>query len=128
MIDFNALCVLEGTLEQNKLWECIAHADVFVLNSSFESFSYQAVEAMAIGTPLITTDACNMQEVVTSEESGIIIPAKNDEELERALVQLLGSQAMRENIGRGGIKKALDFSVEKLIERLLIVLTTMKVK
>lgn len=112
----------KGSLTQEKLWEAIAHSDVFVLNSSFESFSFQTVEAMALGTPVIATTACNMQEIITHEQTGILIPAKNDELLERALVQVLGNQAMRDNVGHGGMKRAMDFSIGKTMDKLVAVL------
>ena len=112
----------KGSMQQTTLWETVAASDVFVLNSSFESFSYQAVEVMALGVPLITTDACNMQEIVKDQESGIIIPAKNDELLERNLVYVLGNDQLRKKIGQGGITQSQMFSKEKIIETIIKVL------
>jgi glycosyltransferase involved in cell wall biosynthesis len=63
-----------------------------------------------------------MQEIVKDQESGIIIPAKNDELLERNLVYVLGNDQLRKKIGQGGITQSQMFSKEKIIETLIKVL------
>ena len=44
-----------GSLPQTELFKYIKASDIFVLNTSYEGFSHQLLEVMAIGTPIITT-------------------------------------------------------------------------
>lgn len=48
-------------------------ADVFVLNTAFESFSYQIVEAMASGIPVITTNVGSIPELIENEAEGVLV-------------------------------------------------------
>ena len=111
--------IFDKALPQEKLWKTIASADVFVLNSSFESFSYQAVEAMALGVPVVATNACNMEEIITNNENGMIVPVKNNEALESVLSQLFIDEALREKIGTAGARRAEDFSIDRTITKLI---------
>jgi glycosyltransferase involved in cell wall biosynthesis len=115
-----------GTLPQQKLWQTIAHADVFVLNSSFESFSYQAVEVMALGVPLLATNACNLEEIITHKETGILIPAKNKEILETSLVDLLNDEVLRKKIGEGGMIQVSRFTISQTIDQLIKIIKSIK--
>ncbi len=114
-----ARVIFDKALPQEKLWETIAQADAFVLSSSFESFSYQAVEAMALGVPVVATNACNMEEIITNNENGMIVPVKNNEALESVLSQLFTNEALREKIGTTGARRAEDFSIDRTITNLI---------
>ncbi len=120
-----ARVIFDKALPQEKLWETIAQADAFVLSSSFESFSYQAVEAMALGVPVVATNACNMEEIITNNETGILVPVKNDEALEIALTQLFGDGSLREKIGTAGARRAEDFSILRTITELVNLLNSL---
>lgn len=59
----------------------------FVLSSEIEGFPKVIIEAMATGTPVISTDAGNAREVVG--DSGIIVPVNQPEALADAMEQLI---------------------------------------
>jgi alpha-1,3-rhamnosyl/mannosyltransferase len=54
---------LEGLVTQERVGEFLRSARCFVLMSLAESFGLPAIEAMSLGTPVVTSDCCCMPEV-----------------------------------------------------------------
>ena len=67
----------------------MAQATVFVLPSYREGMPRAVLEAMAMGKPVITTEAAGCKETVEPGENGLLVPARNVEALTKALRQLL---------------------------------------
>lgn len=108
-----------GTMDQKKLWQTIADHNVFVLNSSFESFSYQVVESMALGVPVIATTGCNLEEIITNNENGILVLPNNASALEEGMVRLENDAMLAQSIAHAANRRASQFSIKQTIEKLL---------
>jgi glycosyltransferase involved in cell wall biosynthesis len=52
-------------------------ADVYVCTSFIESFSLTALDAMALGLPVIVPDTVGISDLVRNGENGFIVPARN---------------------------------------------------
>lgn len=63
---------LRGTVTRPEIFGWCKAADVFVLNTEFESFSYQIVEAMSVGAAIVTTNVGSIPELITSGREGIL--------------------------------------------------------
>lgn len=111
-----------SAVSQDRLFEIISQHDVFILNSSFESFSFQVVEAMALGVPVIATNGCNLGEIITNNESGILVPVGNKNALARAVVQLRTDPALYDRLRHNGQVQSQYFSMQKMLDRLVCVL------
>ncbi len=107
-----------GKLDQNKLWEKISESDVFVLNSSFESFSFQVVEAMSLGLPVIATTGCNLGEIITDGREGFLVPPQSQISLGKAIAQIKDTN-LRRKMGALAKIKSEEFSIKKTAEKLL---------
>lgn len=101
-----------GALPRAELLALIAGADVFVLRSQFESFSFQLVEAMMLGTPVVAQAIGNLAEIVQSGENGLLIDSEDEEGLRKALQRLLSDPAERERLGNSGKRASQRFSVQ----------------
>lgn len=64
-------------------------SDTFVLPSYREGFGMVLIEAGALGKPCITTDIIGCNEIIISNENGVIIPSKDEEALYRAMENFL---------------------------------------
>src|SRR3954447_12531062 len=95
-----------GPLPEADLVRLLQDAAVVAVPSLYEGFSIPAIEAMACGTALVTTDAGALPEVVGAE-AGLRVAAGDVEELTAALQLVLASPALRERLGRAGRDRVL---------------------
>ncbi len=91
-------------------------ADVFVLPTSQENFGFVFFEAMACGTPVVTTrDVDTWPEL--EESGGAIVAPRNVESITAAVETLLDDDSKRREMGQRGRDWALDrFSGSRVIE------------
>src|SRR3954470_19290557 len=96
-----------GPVPEAELVDLLQRASVVAIPSLYEGFSLPAVEAMACATPLVTTDAGALPEVVGSE-AGLRVRAGDVGELTTALQRVLDSPALAEQLGRAGRQRVLE--------------------
>ncbi|HLM06572.1 MAG TPA: glycosyltransferase family 4 protein [Blastococcus sp.] len=96
-----------GAVPGSELVRLLQRASVVAIPSLYEGFSLPAVEAMACATPLVTTDAGALPEVVGTE-AGLRVRAGDVGELTTALQRVLDSPALAERLGRAGRRRVLD--------------------
>jgi glycosyltransferase involved in cell wall biosynthesis len=78
-----------------------------------EGFGIAVVEAMAMGKAVVATTTGGLPEVVAQEETGLLVPPGNAEELAAAVEALLKDRARREQMGVSGKARARErFSLE----------------
>ena len=83
-------------------------ADVFVLPSEGESFGMVAAEAAAVGTPVVVTDRCGIAGFFRDDEA-LVVPYGR-RALVEAIERVLGDEALRTQLARGGIEAARRMS------------------
>jgi glycosyltransferase involved in cell wall biosynthesis len=98
-------------------------ADVFILTSLWEGFGNVIVEAMAMGTPVISTQCPHgPDEIITNGENGILVPSADVEALTEAMLRLARDQGLRKRIAKAGKERAQDFSAERIAAEFAAVL------
>jgi glycosyltransferase involved in cell wall biosynthesis len=96
-----------GFLPEPELVALLQSAAVVAIPSLYEGFSLPAVEAMACATPLVTTDAGALPEVVGTK-AGLRVRAGDVGELTAALALVLDSPGLGEQLGRAGRRRVLE--------------------
>lgn len=84
----------------------LALGDLFVLPSLAEHFGRVIVEAMAMGKPVVATDAGGVPEIVAHGETGLLVPPGDAEQLAGAVLHLLHHQAELTRCGAAGRQRA----------------------
>jgi glycosyltransferase involved in cell wall biosynthesis len=74
--------------------------DIFVLTSRNEGTPVALIEAMAAGVASVSTDVGGVRDVITSPETGLIVPAGNVAALAAAVTELAHDAARRQSLGR----------------------------
>ncbi len=92
-------------------------ADVFVLPSDREPFGVVNLEALACGTPVVTTGVMGIKEVVRDGEEGIFFTPGDDGSLAAAISRLLDDSDERTRLGQNGVKRAAAFAWPPLLEQ-----------
>jgi glycosyltransferase involved in cell wall biosynthesis len=65
---------LQGPLPRSSVMEWLHAADAAVLPSDWENFPHAAVEALAVGTPVIATAVGGVPEIVEADVNGLLVP------------------------------------------------------
>ena len=111
-----------GQVERSVLIQKMQNCDVFVLNTHFESFSFQIVEAMAAGIPVITTNVGNLSEIIDHGKSGVLVNPDDIEAIISNVHTLSSNKEVRENMMRAAKEKAQDFSIKRTVDNVANVL------
>ncbi len=104
--------ILEYTGYTPDVGRFMSALDVFVLPSDCEPFGLVLIEAMARGIPVIGTKAGGVPEIITHEETGLLVPPKQPEALAKAIYYLLCYPEKRQQMG-----DAARLRVEQLFDR-----------
>lgn len=114
----------EGTI---KFWgkladvkPAIASSSIYVLPSYREGTPRTVLEAMAMGRPIITTDAPGCRETVTDGVNGFLIPVKSVEVLVEAMERFILDPSLIDSMGKASRKLAENkFDVNTVNEFML---------
>jgi glycosyltransferase involved in cell wall biosynthesis len=90
-------------------------AAVFVFPSLYEGFGLPPLEAMASGTPVITSNVSSLPEVVG--DAAILIDPLQPDAIADALRRVLSDTALRDDLRRRGLERARHFSWEQSVRR-----------
>ncbi|KTF12942.1 glycosyltransferase [Pseudoalteromonas carrageenovora] len=83
--------------EQNP-YNWIKHAQALVLSSDFEGLPTVLIEALAVGTPVVSTNCTfGPSEILTGELANYLVPVGNSEELSAQIKQVLANKPNVEN-------------------------------
>jgi glycosyltransferase involved in cell wall biosynthesis len=92
-----------GHIRQEDLKEYYSRAAVFVLPSTdTEGFGNVLLEAMACGTPVVTTEVAGMAREIEDAGAGFVVESRDSAALAAAIVALCGDEKLRERMGRNG--------------------------
>lgn len=80
-------------------------ADIYILPSYNEGLPMSVLEAMAYRLPVITTTVGGIPELITDRAHGWLLEPGDVAGLERAIVTLASSPAMREQLGLAGYER-----------------------
>lgn len=91
--------------------------DIFVSASWYEGFGLPALEAMACGAAVVTTDSRGMREYAIDRENCIIVPPKNPPQLADAILLLLTDNKLAEHLRKNGPATASRFNWDHAVDR-----------
>ena len=89
-----------GHIPESELVKQYNRSELFVLPSTSpaqEGFGIVLLEAMACGTPVVTTEIVGMADDIEKEKAGLIIPSKNVDSLADAIIMALKNKKMGKN-------------------------------
>jgi glycosyltransferase involved in cell wall biosynthesis len=88
-----------GSGDDSLMARTLAAADLFVLPSLFEGTPLTLVEAMWSGLPIVTTRTAGMQDAITHERTGLLVPPADSVALADAIARLVGDRQLRRSLG-----------------------------
>lgn len=92
--------------------------DILVSASHTESFGLVIAEAMASGTPVVTTATEGAGEIVTNEGTGLLVPLRDVEGLAAAVVALLADENKRNRLAKAARERIRErFGLGRMVEK-----------
>ncbi len=93
----------------------IANSHVYVLPSYREGTPRTVLEAMAMGRPVITTDAPGCRQTVQDGDNGFLVPVQSADALAKAMLKFVEDPALLDRMGRRSRQMAEEkFDVHKV--------------
>ena len=80
------------------IYPVLKSMDLFILTSINEGLPMSLLEAMAIGTPVLSTAVGGIKEVIEDGETGLLVPSKAIDEFEEALIRLYQNKDLRNSL------------------------------
>jgi len=108
-----------GRISDENLPIYFAAADVCVVPSHYEPFGLVPIEAMASGTPVVGSAVGGLNFTVISEETGLLVPPKDEEAFANAIDRVLSDPQWRNQLGKNARKRMEEeFSWEGVASQL----------
>lgn len=114
-LGLNEAVIFPGYIPREELPLWYNAADLFIYPSLYEGFGLPLLEAMACGTPVITSNISSLPEVV--DGAGILVDPGSVEDMAEAMRQVLSDSSLRTEMRRKGSARAREFSWRKTAER-----------
>ncbi len=84
-----------------------------------EPFGQVVVEGMAVGLPVVASDAGGPAEVITDGVDGMLYPPGDIDSLARALRQLAADPSLRQRLGEAARTRAGDFTPARIAPQVM---------
>ncbi len=98
-------------------------ADLFIWISSYEGFGLPPLEAMACGTPVLSTKKASLEEVLGDYPIWVENP-KDVDEIAEKILKILTDENLRKEMIKNGLERAQKFSWKKTAEETINILKT----
>lgn len=108
-----------GSKDQNELPYYYAAADAVVMPSHYESFGLVALEAMAMGTPVIASEVGGLAFLVKDGETGFHIPARDHEALAARLFDIINNPDCRHLLGKQAAANARQYDWNRIVRQMV---------
>lgn len=96
-------------------------ASAFVFPTLHEGFGLPVIEAMACGTPVVTSNVTSLPEVAAG--AAILVDPYKVDEIKQAMIKVLTDSALREDLIKQGLERSRRFTPEQTAEQILKVFT-----
>jgi N-acetyl-alpha-D-glucosaminyl L-malate synthase BshA len=102
---------------QEQIEEVLAVSDLFILPSDYESFGLAALEAMAAGVPVLSSNAGGLPEINIDGETGYLAKVGDVETMSKKAIELLSDESKLERFKKNAVAHAQQFDIDNVIPR-----------
>jgi len=87
-----------------------------IFPSLYESFGIVLLEAMATGTPIITSDILDIRSTIKNNYTGLLVEP-TPEKIAEAIVKLIKDPQLRKKLTENGLKEVKKYSWDKIVNQ-----------
>ncbi len=119
MLGIHDIILFLGAKDQDVLPNYYAAAEMVVMPSHYESFGMVALEAMAMGRPVIASEVGGLAFLIHDGINGYHVPTRDPQALAERIYELLTNDQCREEMGRLARKNAEKFDWSIIAEHII---------
>lgn len=101
--------------KQEQMEEILAIADLFLLTSDYESFGLAALEAMAAGVPVISTNAGGLPEINVHGQTGFLANVGDVDTMSKYSIELLSDPEKLQLFKNNAAAHARLFDIDNIV-------------
>ena len=101
--------------KQEQMEEILAVADLFLLTSEYESFGLAALEAMAAGVAVISTNAGGLPEIAIQGQTGFLDDIGDIHGMSEHAIKILEDDAVLKQFKANAVAHAKNFDIHKIV-------------
>ena len=101
--------------KQEQMEEILAVADLFLLTSEYESFGLAALEAMAAGVPVVSSDAGGLPEIAVNGKTGYLSKVGDIEDMSRHAIEILANDDVLKRFKTNAAAHAKKFDIHTIV-------------
>jgi glycosyltransferase involved in cell wall biosynthesis len=113
--------------ERDDIADLLGIFDVYSMASRWEGVGRALTEAMHVGLPVVATPVNGVVELISHEQTGLIVPVENPRALAGAIDRLASDRGLAERLGANARRRARDLmdsrrmvlAIEELYRRLI---------
>jgi glycosyltransferase involved in cell wall biosynthesis len=99
-----------GYVNDDRLPEIIARADLFAFPTLYEGFGLSVLEAMACGTPVVTSRISSLPEIVG--DAALLCDPENEKDIAEKMYKFISDKRLKEKFAKLGVERSRNFSWE----------------
>jgi glycosyltransferase involved in cell wall biosynthesis len=103
---------------QRDVAAALSALDVVVFPSLWEGTPLTAFEALAMGKPIVSTDADGLTDILTPARDAVVVPKRNGQALAEEVVALLRSPERREALGREARLTGARYDIQAFVRKM----------
>ena len=103
--------VATGYVSEDDKAAILAAAETLVFPSTYEGFGFPVLEAMAAGTPVVTSDRSSLPEV--AGDAALLVDPESEDAIARGIERVLTDAEVRERLHQRGLERARSFSWDR---------------
>lgn len=100
-----------GYVDEEKKWELLRNADMFLFPSLYEGFGIPVLEAQSVGSPVVTSDVSSLPEV--GGAGAIYVDPNDTESIAEGIYRILSDKTLRDDIIGKATQNVSRFSWER---------------
>jgi N-acetyl-alpha-D-glucosaminyl L-malate synthase BshA len=101
--------------KQDQVEEIMLVSDLFLLPSEYESFGLAAMEAMAAGAPVISSNAGGLPEINIDGVTGYTAPVGDVATMSQKAIELLSNDALLQQFRKNAKAQALKYDLQNIV-------------
>jgi len=109
---------LRGALPRAEVLRELSHATAAVISSDWENLPHAAVEALALGVPVVATAVGGVPEVVHDDVNGLLVPPGDPVALAEALRRVADDRGLRDRLAAAAAPSVADLTPDRVYGRI----------